>query len=268
VKEVFPDAKHIPARGLPEEREIKVAEEVLSAHAAQLSSDVTKALATLAVSPRNIFQRMHAVMQDVKGVAKDSYNPHGKYKYQGHTAVTAALREAYVKHGIVRCADIDKVEREGGLLRLYVRVTWINIDNPSDRHIVETLGESAKMTSSGEASPVQAGVALSYAVKIAELKAFSLTDDDTPDADEESEGSGSRQQPAPKSQPRGEPKGPPPSPTAVTGLLVRYDAIASQAELEAHRTVVGNVLDTVTAEDYKKLENADAAAVARLSKKG
>lgn len=131
----------------------------------------------------NIYQRMRAVMRDVRGVAKDQFNTHGRYKYAGHEAVTASLRDAYTRHGVVRTADVIEQSREGGMLRLSVRVTWTNVDAPDEQVSVVMVGESPPVTNSGAPSAVQSGIALSYAVKNAEFKAFSLTGDDTPDAE-------------------------------------------------------------------------------------
>jgi hypothetical protein len=133
----------------------------------------------------NIYQRMAAVMTAVRGVAKTQKNTQGGgYLYAGHERVTEALREEYVKHGILRTASISAVRRDGGSLSCDVLVSWINVENPEDRYSVTMLGESGPLTKSGVLSSVQAGIALSYAVKNAEFKAFSLTGDDTPDAEE------------------------------------------------------------------------------------
>jgi hypothetical protein len=132
----------------------------------------------------DIYRRINAIMKDVVGVAKTDRNAHAKYNYAGHEAVTAALRSAYVKHGVVRHATVDECIREGGLLRLGVVVAFINIDDPTDRIELTMFAEAPSTTSKGGATPQQAGVALSYAVKNAEFKLFSLTGDDTPDAEE------------------------------------------------------------------------------------
>jgi len=138
-----------------------------------------------------IHQRMHAVMKAVRGVAKSSFNQHGKYKYAGHEQVTDALRDEYVKNGIIRSASVQQFARTSdGTLQLLVRVTWANVENPTDCYFVDALGEAPTTTSSGKATGQQAGIALSYAVKLAEMKAFALTGDDTPnpeDGDEANE---------------------------------------------------------------------------------
>lgn len=140
---------------------------------------------------RTIYQRMNAVMKDVRGVGKHSSNPQGGYKYAGHEAVTEALRDSYVKHGIIRTANVVKTEiLERGLLVLTVRVSWICDDEPTSRHEVEMPGLQSSVKKDGGMAPVQVGMALSYAVKNAEFKCFSLTGDDTPDTEAEDDDRG------------------------------------------------------------------------------
>lgn len=138
-----------------------------------------------AESSPTIQERMAAVMREVRGVAKSSFNQHGKYKYAGHEAVTESLRGAYVKHGILRKASVRTFSRTSdGTLQLLVNVRWTSVGAPADFEEVDALGEAPTTTSNGKATGQQAGIAFSYAVKQAELKAFSLTGDDTPNNEE------------------------------------------------------------------------------------
>lgn len=140
------------------------------------------------MSELNIYQRINAIMKAVKGVEKSSKNDHVGYKYAGHEALTEALRGKYVEFGIVRQASVLELKRDGANLLLKVEVSFVNIDRPEDRVSVVCWGESTKMTRENGASPVQVGVALSYAVKNAEFKLFSLTGDTTPDTEETDRG--------------------------------------------------------------------------------
>ncbi len=129
----------------------------------------------------SIHQRMAAVMKAVRGVAKSEFNQHGKYKYAGHEQVTDALRDEYTRLGILRTASVLEYTRTpDGTLQLYVAVRWACVDKPDDAVEVKVLGEAPTTTSTGKATGQQAGIALSYAVKMAEPKAFSLTGDATP----------------------------------------------------------------------------------------
>ncbi len=141
-----------------------------------------------------IHERMAAVMRDVHGVEKASHNQQGNYKYAGHEAVTEALRVAYVKHGIVRIASVNKAEIvDKGNLLLTVEVVWIASDLDTSVDIrdrmcsVNSVGLQSSVRKDGGLSPVQAGMALSYAVKNAEVKCFSLTGDATPDPEAQQE---------------------------------------------------------------------------------
>lgn len=185
--------------------------------------------------PMNIFQRMNAVMADVTGVDKEKYNKPNNYKYQGHDAITAALRGAYVKHGIVRTATVATYERmQGGHLCLGVDVSWINIDDPSDRFTVRSYGESPRQTQNGDPTGVQTGIALSYAVKIAELKAFSLKGDSTPDAED---GDGDRNAEPTWPQPT---QATPKSPQADPGEVARAAAVEAQARVGSVDPAISN----------------------------
>jgi hypothetical protein len=137
----------------------------------------------------NIYQRLNLVMKDVRGVAKDRENRHQGYKYQGHADVTEAVRDSYVRHGIVRSASIDSLElnsQQTCIVRGVVR--WTSIEDLSYHEVsmwaaVPATGRDKQ----GNLMPsaTQSGVALSYLTKQAELKTLSLTDDDTPDAGSE-----------------------------------------------------------------------------------
>lgn len=138
----------------------------------------------------NIYQRLNAVMRDVRGVAKDRENQHQRYKYQGHADVTAAVRQSYVEHGVVRSAEILTLTLDTNhTCIVHGRVTWTNIDDRADVHTV-TMWAAVPSTSNKGPAATQSGIALSYLVKQAELKTLALTDDDTPDAagDEQTRG--------------------------------------------------------------------------------
>lgn len=132
----------------------------------------------------NVYQRIAAVMRKVRGVAKRAENQQGRYKYAGHEAVTEALRDAYVEHGLVRTCTVESSELvDKGTLFARVRVCWINVDDPEDTHEVLIPTVQPSTLKSGGPSPMQVGMALSYAVKNAEFKTFALTGDDTPDVE-------------------------------------------------------------------------------------
>lgn len=128
------------------------------------------------MSDLNIYQRVNAVMRDVEYVRKDA-------KVQGYAAVThdmvtAVLRAAMVKHGIVvqleqKARDIlERRDKAAGVsMMLYsgtYDVHFINIDKPEDR---ATITIDAHAADNGDKAP---GKCASYATKHAMLKLFSL----------------------------------------------------------------------------------------------
>jgi hypothetical protein len=174
---------------------------------------------------RCIYQRMNAVMKDVRGVGKHSHNPQGGYRYAGHEAVTEALRDAYVKHGIIRTATVTKAEiLDKGALLLTVQVAWICDDDPTSRHVVEMPGLQSSVKKDGGMAPVQVGMALSYAVKNAEFKCFSLTGDDTPDTEAADDDRG---EPGPE-----ESNEPSEAETAAMAYLARFAQVKTPSELK------------------------------------
>lgn len=128
------------------------------------------------MSDLNIYQRVNAVMKDVEYVRKDA-------KVQGYSAVThdmvtAVLRGAMVKHGIVvqleqKSSEIlERRDKAAGVsMMLYsgtYDVHFVNIDKPEDR---ATITIDAHAADNGDKAP---GKCASYATKQAMLKLFSL----------------------------------------------------------------------------------------------
>jgi hypothetical protein len=126
------------------------------------------------MSELNIYQRINAVMKKVKYVQKDAKIQ--GYKAVTHDQVTSVLRQAMVDEGIVVEVRQDHGELlvtkdEKNKMHLYCgvyAVELVNIDNPSDR--TKVIIES-HANDNGDKAP---GKALSYAVKNALLKIFSL----------------------------------------------------------------------------------------------
>lgn len=132
---------------------------------------------------RGIYRKINAVMKRVHGVAKDSENKHGKYKYAGHEAVTASLRDVFADVGIVRSVDVvDTTLLPGGVIQLLVAVRHTDID---DLSFVESRMPAVQptQTAGGSYTAQQVGQALSYAQKVVEFKLFALTGDPEPDSD-------------------------------------------------------------------------------------
>ncbi|MDX1473340.1 MAG: ERF family protein [Reinekea sp.] len=134
------------------------------------------------MSELNIYQRINAVMQEVDYVKKDRAVSGGgaNYKAVTHDQAVSVIRASLVKHGIV----IEPKQREGefiqmrdlnlpvpvkmGLYSGFYDVHFVNIDKPEDRTIVSV---EAHANDNGDKAP---GKAMTYAVKTAILKQFTL----------------------------------------------------------------------------------------------
>jgi hypothetical protein len=120
---------------------------------------------------------MHAVMQDISYVQKGEKTVNGQYRFVSHDAVTAKVREALVKHGIMAMTDVTHREQDGNRTSVVVEVTFVNIDEPADKVAVRSFGYGIDPQDKGP------GKAISYAVKYAFLKAFALETGDDPERD-------------------------------------------------------------------------------------
>jgi len=60
----------------------------------------------------NIYQRLHAVMGDVSYVQKEEKMVNNQYRFVSHDGVTAAVRPALLKHGVIYYPQNLKTERE------------------------------------------------------------------------------------------------------------------------------------------------------------
>lgn len=126
----------------------------------------------------NIYQRMHAVMQEIKYVQKEK-KAGMRYSIVSHDSVTALVRPLFVKHGIVVCPRDFRMEQIGNRTQLQCTVFFQNIDDPRDFMGVDSAGYGIDDQDKGP------GKAISYAVKYAYLKALCLESGDDPDEDQE-----------------------------------------------------------------------------------
>ena len=136
----------------------------------------------IALAGPNIWQRVRAVQKAVGYVQKDA-SVQG-YRAVSHDAVTARVRGAMIENGIGMLptrtdapATITQVgeTRQGAPIIRYEAtflVSFINVDLPTDR--IDVLVE-AHANDHGDKGP---GKAMSYAVKMAEIKIFLIESGD------------------------------------------------------------------------------------------
>ena len=125
----------------------------------------------------NIYQRLHAVMDEVKYVQKEDKKVNNQYSFVSHDAVTAAIRPSLIKHRVIAIPQEIVCKQSTNRTEVLLNVTFINIDNPDDRISVPSVGYGIDQQDKGP------GKAISYAVKYALLKGLSLETGDDPERD-------------------------------------------------------------------------------------
>jgi hypothetical protein len=202
----------------------------------------------------NIYQRIREVKREVDSVDKAGKHQQG-FAFMKHDDVTAALSGLFVKWGIDREVSVKETTRFENILQMVVEVSWVNIDKPEDRKsvLVYTEGVNVMKRDGGEnRDGLASGKALSYAVKMAELKNFCLVGDTT--ADNERSGSFASA-----------PDVPPPSTEEYVKLKQLYESCSTKDELTAIRGMLSPLVQQkkLTDEQVKELSKLDADAKVR-----
>jgi hypothetical protein len=125
----------------------------------------------------NIYQRMLAIMGELKYIQKEDKKVNNQYSFVGHDAVTARCHEMFVKHGVYCLPDVKEYRQDGNRTEVIIDMTFINIDQPEDKFVISTFGYGVDNQDKGP------GKAVSYAYKYGLLKAFALETGDDPEKD-------------------------------------------------------------------------------------
>jgi hypothetical protein len=121
----------------------------------------------------NIYKRVNLVMKEVTYVQKENKKVNNQYTFVSHDAVARTLHEPMAKHGIVMIPTIVDLEQDGNRTKVKMDISFVNIDNPTDKITITQYGYGIDPQDKG------IGKAQSYAVKYALLKLFCLeTGDD------------------------------------------------------------------------------------------
>ena len=197
----------------------------------------------------NIYQRIREVKREVHRVDKAGKHQQG-FAFMKHDDVTAALSGLFVKWGIDREVSVIHQHRHENILELMVRVSWVNVDDPTDRKTVEvfTEGVNVMKRDGGEnRDGLGSGKALSYAVKMAELKNFCLVGDTTPEQERSSFSA---------------PDVPPPSTEEYQAIVKLYKSCSTKDELNAIRAKLSPLVQQkkLTQEQLAELSKLDAEA--------
>ena len=142
----------------------------------------------------NIYQRMSAITEELRAVAKNLEVGEGKSKYKatGEADVLAAVKPLEAKHGVysypverqITREDVITTEKEYKdktyvtkrlFMRIWTKYRFVNMEDPTDFMEVVSFGDGLDV---GDKSP---GKAMTYADKYALMKAYKIITGDDPD---------------------------------------------------------------------------------------
>lgn len=125
----------------------------------------------------NIYQKISAIMQDVRYLAKDDKVEFGstKYKAISEEKVTSILREKMIERGLIVYPVSMVSERSGNLTRVDAVWRMVNVEEPSEFIDICTCGEGADTQDKGS------GKAMTYAYKYMWLRTFGIPTGEDPD---------------------------------------------------------------------------------------
>lgn len=126
---------------------------------------------------KNIYQRIHAVMEKVDYVQKEAKKNGMQYSFVSHDSVTAAVRPHLVTEGVIYFPQNLTYKQDGNRTEVTLDLEFTCVDNPQDKLIVPAFGFGIDSQDKGP------GKAVSYAVKYALLKTFGLETGDDPERD-------------------------------------------------------------------------------------
>lgn len=122
---------------------------------------------------KNIYQRLNAIMIDVRAVNKQDKKVNNQYKFVSHDSVSKVLHDPLANHGVMMIPTITDLQQDGNRTAVQMEIAFVNIDKPEDRLCVNYWGYGIDQQDKG------IGKAVSYAVKYCLLKTFCLeTGDD------------------------------------------------------------------------------------------
>lgn len=124
----------------------------------------------------NLYQKIHAVMNDVEYLQKDdtiSFNNKG-YKAISEEKVTSTVRASLLKHGLVIMPVEQEHSREGTLSTVNTKYKIVDIDS-GQFEIIVSSGTGADTQDKG------VGKAMTYSYKYLLLRTFAIPTGEDPD---------------------------------------------------------------------------------------
>ena len=124
-----------------------------------------------------IYEKIHAIMGEVRYLNKDDNVSFGqtKYKALSEEKVTEIMREKLVKYKLVVFPIHQESSRNGQISHVDVVYRMVNVENPQEFIDIASCGDGADSQDKGS------GKAMTYAFKYMWLRAFALPTGEDPD---------------------------------------------------------------------------------------
>ena len=125
----------------------------------------------------NIYEKISAIMQDVKYLAKDDHVKFGQtsYKALSEEKVTSIMRAELMKYKLVVFPVEQSASRSGNISHVDVKYRMVNVENPEEYIEIVSAGDGADTQDKGS------GKAMTYAFKYMWLRTFALPTGEDPD---------------------------------------------------------------------------------------
>lgn len=124
-----------------------------------------------------IYEKLHAVMQNVKYLEKDDqvrYNT-TNYKALSEEKVTSIMREQFIQQRLVVFPVEMQASRSGQISHVDVKYRIVNVDDPTDYIEVVSCGDGA------DSQDKVAGKAMTYSFKYMWLRTLAIPTGEDPD---------------------------------------------------------------------------------------
>lgn len=125
----------------------------------------------------NIYEKILAIMQEVRKLQKDDNVKFGttNYKALSEEKVTEIMREKMIKYKLVVFPFEQESSRTGNISHVDVKYRMVNTENPEESIVIASCGDGADTQDKGS------GKAMTYAFKYMWLRTFALPTGEDPD---------------------------------------------------------------------------------------
>lgn len=125
----------------------------------------------------NIYEKIAAIMQEVRYLAKDDHVSFGStnYKALSEEKVTSIMRQKLIDYKLVVFPVEQMASRAGNISHVDVKYRMVNVENPDEFIEIASAGDGADTQDKGS------GKAMTYAFKYMWLRTFALPTGEDPD---------------------------------------------------------------------------------------